>query len=42
MLWWHKYILRHTITIKRVSVPLYDIFSKGELLDCSCGEEWVK
>ena len=41
MIWWHK-VRGHTITVKRVSVSMFDPDAKGLLIDCSCGKGWAK
>jgi hypothetical protein len=42
MVWWHTRVLRHRVRVSRVSVPLWDPSSRGELIKCSCGKVWAK
>ena len=41
MIWWHKF-KKHAIVKVRVSVPMWDPWSKGILVKCSCGKQWAK
>jgi hypothetical protein len=39
--WWHRR-RGHAQTVRRVSVPGFDPFARGELIDCSCGKGWAR
>lgn len=41
IIWWHNRILKHTLTVSFVTVSLGD-FSRGHLIDCSCGKGWAR
>ncbi|QDH91797.1 hypothetical protein SEA_PHRAPPUCCINO_122 [Mycobacterium phage Phrappuccino] len=40
--WWHRAVLGHTQEHRRVTVPLFDPFAKGELIVCSCHRSWAR
>jgi hypothetical protein len=39
--WWHKVVLKHPQRVSHVSVPMFDPFSKGQIIRCRCGKLWM-
>lgn len=42
MHWIHKYVLRHEVTHRRCTVPVWDSTSRGDLFRCACGRRWAR
>lgn len=40
---WHLIRHGHSIKVNRyITVPMYDLTSKGWLYECECGESWAR
>lgn len=42
MKWFHQYILGHKVTHRKVTVPWWDVHSRGDLFRCDCSKRWSR